>query len=143
MTPLFRHTTRTLIAFLVLCGPARAEDPLTAYLWASRPLIIFADSEKDPRFDRQLRELAKETEALEERDVVILTDIDTGGSRADRSELRKKFRPHGFTVILVDKEGETALRRPVVVTADDVTRQIDRMPMRLREIGRRLLAPIP
>jgi hypothetical protein len=136
MTPLFRHAFRAFFALFVFCAPAHAADPLAEHLWVSRPLLIFVDTDKDPRLDRQLAELAREADALTARGVVIITDADRGVSRADRSELRKKYRPHGFTVILIGKDGEIALRRPVVVTADDITRQIDRMPMRLREMGR-------
>lgn len=136
MTPFARHAFRAIFALAVLSAPAQAADPLAEHLWVSRPLIIFADNPADPSFTRQLAELEREKDALAERDVVIITDTDPGASRADRSELRKKLRPHGFTIILIGKDGEVALRRPVVVTADDITRQIDRMPMRLREMGR-------
>lgn len=136
MTPFARHACRAFFALSVLSAPAHAADPLAEHLWVARPLMIFADSDKDPSFARQLLELEREKDALAERDVLIITDTDPGASRADRSELRKKYRPHGFTVILIGKDGEIALRRPVVVTADDITRQIDRMPMRRREMGR-------
>jgi hypothetical protein len=137
MTPLYRHAALTLLAFTLSCGPAWAQDALDAYLWNGRPLIIFADSDKDTRFTEQIAALNNEADALEERGVIVITDVATGGSRADRSELRKRFRPHGFTVILVAMDGEVALRRPMVVTADDITRLIDRTPMRQRELQRR------
>lgn len=116
---------------------AQDADPLAEYLWTSRPVIIFADSPRDPRLDRQLAAFAREKDALEDRQVVVLTDAEPGPSRADWSALRKRFRPHGFTVVLVDKDGEVKLRRPVLVSADDVTRLIDRTPLRLQEMGRR------
>lgn len=136
MTPLARHAFRAIFALIVLSAPVHAADPLAEHLWVSRPLLIFADTDKDPRFSRQMAELAREQAALDERDVVIITDTDPGASRSERSELRKKFRPHGFNVLLIGKDGEIQLRRPVVVTADDITRQIDRDPMRRREMGR-------
>jgi len=136
MTPLLRHAFRAIFALAVLAGPVRAAEPLAEHLWVSRPLIIFADTPLDPSFSRQLAELEREKDALAERDVVIITDTDPGASRSERSALRKMLRPHGFTVILIGKDGEIALRRPVVVTADDITRQVDRMPDRLREMGR-------
>lgn len=134
----FRLAALLGAAFGLAALPVHAqEDPLAEHLWTSRPVIIFADSDRDPRFARQMAELEKEPEALAERDVVILTDTDPGASRSDRSALRKKFRPHGFNILLVGKDGEIKMRRPVVVTADDITRMIDRTPLRQQEMGRR------
>ncbi len=131
--------------FLLLLGalPLRAgaaganaePDPLADLLWVKRPLIIFADSPRDPRLDRQLRALEREREELEKRDVVIIVDTDPGPSRFDTTPLREKFRPHDFNVLLIDKDGSVKMRRPVVVTAFDVMRLIDRLPSRREEIG--------
>ena len=126
-----------LAALLIAAPVAAQDDPLAEHLWTRRPVLIFADSDRDPRFARQLAEFEREAAALEERDVVIITDTSPGTSLQDRSALRRKFRPHGFNVLLIGKDGEIKLRRPVVVSADDVTRMIDRMPMRQREMGRR------
>ncbi|MGG7568471.1 DUF4174 domain-containing protein [Rhodovulum sp. DZ06] len=138
MSPRLR--ARAAAALVILAAPlgaaAQEEDPMAEYLWTARPVIVFADSDRDPRFVRQLQELEREAEALAERDVVILTDT-APEPRSERSALRRKYRPHGFNVLLIGKDGEIKLRRPVVITADDVTRMIDRMPMRQREMGRR------
>ena len=111
-------------------GAAAEEDPLAQYLWEARPVVIFADSDKDPRFQRQVASLADRPDEMAERDVVILLDTDPDGDSA----LRRKFRPRDFQIILVGKDGETKLRRPHPITAEDLNRQIDRMPMRRREM---------
>jgi hypothetical protein len=131
--------------FLLLLGtlPFRAyaadanADPLADLLWVKRPLIIFADNPSDPRLDRQLRALEREREELEKRDVVIIVDTEPGPSRFETTALRQKFRPHDFNVLLVGKDGSVKMRRPVVVTAFDVMRLIDRLPLRQEEINRR------
>lgn len=142
MTPTRLPRRTALIGAVLVCLPlasARGQeaDPLADLLWSARPVVIFADSPRDPRLARQIAAFEREKDALAERDVVILTDAEPGVSRADSSALRKRFRPHDFTVIVVDKDGEVLLRRPVVISADDVTRLIDRTPLRLQETGRR------
>jgi hypothetical protein len=119
------------LAAAVAVWPAVAEDdPLSVYLWEARPVIIFADSDKDPRFIRQIAALTEASDEMAERDVVILTDTDP----TTLSPLRKKFRPRDFQIILIGKDGQIALRRPHPLKAEDLNRQIDRMPMRRREM---------
>lgn len=131
-----RHALSLFIGFAgfaaIFAGAALAEDdPIAAYKWEARPVIIFADSEKDPRFQRQVANLAARSDDMTERDVVILMDTDPTVA----SELRTKFRPRGFQIILIGKDGEIKLRRPHPITAEDLNRQIDRMPTRRREMN--------
>ena len=65
-----------------------ATDPLAEYKWIARPLVIFADSSFDPRFVRQMEMLAEDPVALEERDVVVLTDTDPSVYGPLRERLR-------------------------------------------------------
>jgi hypothetical protein len=119
-------------------GPATAQaDPLAEHLWVARPVIVFAPSDQDPRFQRQMRELESRAEELAERDVVVITDTTPGISRSDTTPLRAKFRPHDFNLLIVGKDGEVKLRRPGPVTAAQILRLIDRLPLRQQEIGRR------
>ena len=98
--------------------------------WVARPIIIFADSPADPRVETQLANLDRSREALEERDVVILVDTDP----AARSELRQTYRPRDFIVLVVGKDGEIKYRKPTPITAREVLRLIDRLPLRRQEI---------
>jgi len=128
-----RHALALFIGFAaIIAGPALAEDdPIAAYKWEARPVIIFADSEKDPRFQRQVSNLSSRPDDMTERDVVILLDTDPNANSA----LRKKFRPRDFQILLIGKDGQIKLRRPHPITAEDLNRQIDRMPMRRREMN--------
>lgn len=128
-----RHALSLFIGFAALFASSvmADDDPIAAYKWEARPVIIFADSEKDPRFQRQVANLSSRSDDMTERDVVILMDTDPTVASA----LRKKFRPRGFQIILIGKDGEIKLRRPHPITAEDLNRQIDRMPTRRREMN--------
>ena len=115
----------------LIAAPALAEeDPLAQYLWEARPVIVFADSDRDPRFQRQVAALSARPDDMAERNVVILLDTDPSA----KSALRKRFRPRDFQILLIGKDGQIKLRRPHPITAEDLNRQIDRMPMRRREM---------
>jgi len=128
-----RHALSLIIGFAAIFASAALaeDDPIAAYKWEARPVIIFADSEKDPRFQRQVANLAARSDDMTERDVVILMDTDPGADSA----LRKMFRPRDFQILLIGKDGEIKLRRPHPITAEDLNRQIDRMPIRRREMN--------
>lgn len=109
-----------------------ATDPLAEYKWIARPLVIFADSSFDPRFVRQMEMLAEDPVALEERDVVVLTDTDP----SVYGPLRERLRPYDFTLVLLDKEGNIVLRKSTPWTARELSRAIDKLPLRKDEIDR-------
>lgn len=106
------------------------EATLDEFQWRARPIVVFADTPEDPRFDQQMARLREGLDALEARDVVILTDTDPEA----RSPLRMKLRPRGFMLVLIAKDGTVALRKPVPWTVRELSRSIDKMPLRQREI---------
>jgi hypothetical protein len=110
-------------------APADMAD-LSEFQWKKRPVLVFADSENDPAFIEQLELLEAEWEELAERDVVVLTDTDP----AARSAMRLKMRPRGFMLVLVGKDGGIKLRKPFPWNVREISRSIDKMPMRQREI---------
>ncbi|TDK41050.1 DUF4174 domain-containing protein [Antarcticimicrobium luteum] len=113
------------------------ETELGAFLWLRRPILIFSDTPSDPRFIDQIAMLEAEAARLTERDVVILTDTDPGA----RSPARQKLRPRGFQFVLIAKDGTVALRKPAPLSVREITRTIDKMPMRQREVEERRAAP--
>lgn len=131
-----------LILFLFLMGvPAQAQDvafaPITAgdheldeYLWTARPLVIFADNENDPRFIDQMAFISERIEDLELRDVVVITDTDPGAN----SIIREDLRPRGFMLVLIGKDGQIYLRKPTPWRVRELTRSIDKMPIRQQEM---------
>lgn len=108
-----------------------AEDvDLNEFLWKNRPLIVFADSPADPRFIQQMEFIAARPEDLVERDIIVLTDTDP----AAKSALRQKFRPRGFMLMLVGKDGIRYLRKPFPWDVREISRSVDKLPTRRREI---------
>ena len=112
-----------------LFAPADMTD-LSEFRWKKRPVVVFADDENDPAFIEQIEFLEERAEALLERDVIVLTDTDP----AARSPLRLRMRPRGFMLVLVGKDGGIKLRKPFPWDVREITRSIDKMPMRQREI---------
>lgn len=106
------------------------ETNLNDFLWEKRPIVVFADTERDPAFIRQMELLEDRKEALAERDVVILTDTDPEAM----SELREELRPRGFMLVLIGKDGGVKLRKPFPWSVRELSRSIDKMPMRQQEL---------
>ncbi len=122
------------LAVFGLTWPAAATDvsaPSLADLkWVSRPIVIFADSPADPRLAQQIANFEARQTDLDDRDVVVIVDTDP----STLSELRRKFRPRDFTILVIGKDGEVKYRKPNPITVREVTRLIDRMPLRQQEI---------
>lgn len=110
-----------------------AEVSLEDFRWIARPVVVFADSEFDPAFQEQIDLLAGRADQLAERDVVVITDTDPDA----RSELRLKLRPRGFMLALIGKDGMVKLRKPFPWDVRELSRSIDKMPMRRQEIRER------
>ena len=106
---------------------------LKIYEWTHRPIVIFANSDRDPNFISQVEFLSEDIRALQERDIIVLIDTDPNFS----SSLRKKLRPHGFAFILIGKDGQVKLRKPSPWNIREIARVIDKMPLRQQEITRK------
>ena len=112
-------------------GPIDATNvDLRDFLWLKRPLVIFADTPDDPAFQRQMQRITAELGPLEERDVVILTDSDPAAQTA----VRRQLRPRGFSLVLMDKDGEVKRRNPAPWGVREITHAIDRFPLRRQEM---------
>ena len=103
---------------------------LSDFLWIARPIVVFADTDADPRFREQMALLAERPEPLLERDVVITFDTDPEA----RSAIRQELRPRGFALVLMDKDGTVNLRRPSPRDVREISRAIDNMPLRIEEM---------
>lgn len=94
-------------------------------IYVRRPVIVFADLPNDPNYIRQMEYLGLIHEDLQRRDVVLITDTDP----AHPSELRKRLRPRGFTLVLMDKGWDSALRKPLPWQGREIINAIDKMPI--------------
>lgn len=107
------------------------ETTLEEHLWAARPLVIFADTPRDPRFAEQLALLEARPGPLIERDVVVILDADP----ATRSDVRQALRPRGFSLVLLQRDGRVVLRKPTPWDVREIMRAIDKLPLRIEEMG--------
>ena len=107
-----------------------SEIDLKDFLWIARPVVVFADAPQVPAFREQMELLADRPDALAQRDVVIITDTDPDAL----SDIRRKLRPRGFQLTVIGKDGEVALRKPFPWDIREISRSIDKMPMRQREL---------
>lgn len=112
-------------------SPIRAVDVTPeSFLWQKRPILVFADSADDPNFLRQLELLARDPADLIERDAVVIIDTEP----ELRSAFRLKLRPRGFSLVILDKDGAPELRKPMPWTSREITRAIDKFPLRRQEM---------
>jgi hypothetical protein len=128
----------TDVASAAFAPVAAAEAaPLDAYRGAQRPLVVFSDRPDDAAYVQQMRFLETRWGELVDRDVVLIVDTDPAAA----SDLRKRLRPRGFMMVLIDKDGTVALRKPFPWDVRELSRAIDRMPTRREELRNRRAAP--
>ena len=145
---MFRQFFSIFISVITLYTPVIAGETLSAWkanpsqifstsdvdledmIWAARPLIIFANSPLDPTFKQQMALLQESFEVLIERDVMVVVDTNPNS----KSILRKNLRPKGFVWVLIGKDGTVKLRKPFAWDMRELSRVIDKMPMRQQEI---------
>ncbi|MFT4013230.1 MAG: DUF4174 domain-containing protein [Paracoccus sp. (in: a-proteobacteria)] len=113
---------------------AAQADP-REFLWQARPVVVFADTAADPAFLDQIRMLRGDPVALTLRDVVVITDSDPAAA----SSWRRQLRPEGFSLVLLDKDGQVKQRKPAPWSVREISRAIDKFPLRLQEMGRAAL----
>jgi hypothetical protein len=119
-------------------GPAGTPaDPLAAadvvladLIFVKRPVIVFADTPNDPNFIRQMQLLQRDRGDLADRDAVVIVDTDP----ADATDVRRQFRPRGFSLVLVDKDGRAMRRLPLPAELREILNTIDRSPVRRQEM---------
>lgn len=114
--------------------PAKVFDAdgvaLDDLLWQARAVVVFANSPNDPLFIRQVDLLMDEVERLTTRDVIVITDTDPEAQTA----LRMKLRPRAFMMVLIGKDGQVKLRKPAPWDVRELSRSIDKAPLRQQEI---------
>jgi hypothetical protein len=107
------------------------DTDLSSYRWTHRPIVVFANSPEDVNYTRQIKMLESELNQLLVRDVVVLTDTNP----SEVSPLRELLRPRGFGLLLIGKDGQVKLRKPFPWSVRELSRAIDKMPMRRQELN--------
>ncbi|WP_281983291.1 DUF4174 domain-containing protein [Thalassorhabdomicrobium marinisediminis] len=108
---------------------------LEDFMWRARPVVVFADNPNDPRYQQQLELLAERPDDLADRDVIVIVDTDPSAASA----LRTRLRPRGFMLVIMGKDGQVELRKPAPWSAREISRSIDKMPLRQQEVETRRL----
>lgn len=136
-----------LITFaLLFTFPSFMEaQSLNQYRWKSRLVLLFTPSPDDPMFEQQVKLLYKQTDELEERNLVFLFITPNGkfentGRFLKEAAARKLYEKFGaeqyqFEMVLVGLDGYEKFRAVNRITPASVLIElIDGMPMRRREL---------
>lgn len=107
-----------------------SEVTLDQFQWIARPVVIFADTPADPRFQQQMDYIIEGIEDLADRDVVVIVDT----SPETLSSVREQLRPRGFMLAIIGKDGTVQIRKPLPWTIREISRNIDKLPLRLQEV---------
>lgn len=107
-----------------------SEVTLDEFKWRARLIVVFADTDADPAFRLQMDLLNRRPEVLAERETLVIVDTDP----AAQSAVRRALRPREFMLVLIDKEGQVELRKPRPWGLREISRVIDKMPLRQLEI---------
>lgn len=99
-------------------------------LYIHRIVAVFANSPQDPAFIRQMEILAPNLGDLADRDVLLVADT----TPEPQSELRKTLHPRGFSLVIMDKDGSVAIRKPLPWDVREISRAIDKFPSRRAEV---------
>ena len=91
-------------------------------IWEKRPVLVLSNSHLDPNLKQQLKMFRSDPDALSSRDVKVFVD----DKPEPNSNLRKRFRPKGFLIILIGKDGQIKLRKNSPWSARELTRIIDK-----------------
>ncbi|RUL89281.1 DUF4174 domain-containing protein [Tautonia sociabilis] len=129
-------------------GPM-AEFSMLNYRWEKRVILVFATTLSDPNYQHAANETRRWNEALDDRDVVVITAVRDGFSRAgdrlldreDLAKLRSEFGvgPEEFALILVDLDGTEEARWDHVPPMDEIFDRLDAMTRKREEEAGRTL----
>ena len=122
-----------LSIFLIIPSAYASEDTLDItyvetntdikdLIWEKRPVLVFSNSHLDPNLKQQIEMFGSDPDALSSRDVKVFVD----DKPEPNSDLRKRFRPKGFLIILIGKDGQIKLRKNSPWSARELTRIIDK-----------------
>jgi len=100
------------------------------FQWLNRLIVVFADTDRDPVFQRQIELLFERPQDLIDRDVIVITDTDPDNPSAFRQQLR----PRGFSFVFIDKDSVVKLRKPSPWSAREISRSIDKTDLRQDEL---------
>ncbi len=138
--------TAAIAAAGLVSDEGHAASSMENYIWEKRPLVLFAPDETHPIRAAQSEALENQSDALRERDMVVIevvgqtTRIDGRASpelKADALRRRYGVAAGEAVALLVGKDGGVKLRQPHALGASTLFETIDAMPMRRHEMRQR------
>ncbi len=131
------YTFMKILLFCLLLGVTWSSwqaDPLAAYRWKFRVLLVFAPRADATALAEQRRFIENKKTGFQDRDLVVLEL--TNGAKAEALRQQFSVKPEVFAVILIGKDGGEKLRQTKPVAPGELFDLIDSMPMRQREMRR-------
>ncbi len=117
---------------------------LESFRWKNRVALVFGPTFYDTTVEQQRQSLEQHIDGADERDLIVGYIFEDGQSTlgdgammtADAAELRQRLGvvPGSFAFVLIGKDGGVKRHALEPVGFDDLSGQIDAMPMRQREI---------
>lgn len=123
-----------LLVLLTLTAPSNAElnkGYLQEYKWKKRVVLLFSDSKENDIYSRQIKELEKNSDENEDRDLKIITILDTSENQSYYQTYNVKSL---FSITLLGKDGFVKLKEDNYIAPKQIYELIDSMPMRQLEI---------
>ena len=146
---------RVLVLMFLWWPVCFAQQTLASLKDTHRVLLVFAPSERDPRYVQQMQMLEHHGAEMQERDLVLIPVVTEAGPQitpetlrvirgpglSDQEQVlaRRRFHlaPEAFAVVLLGKDGGEKLRVTAPLSMERLNRTIDAMPMRKDEMKER------
>lgn len=146
--PALSRLSLSLLSLSLLAVPllaplnAAQAEPLSAYAWEARPIVVFAPDADDPALKEQLARFEGRDAARADYETPLivvagdLVTIDGAASALDAAALRRWYDApqDAFSVLLIGKDTGVKLERGAPIAPEEVFALINRMPMRRREV---------
>ena len=116
---------------------------LMEHRWNDRVLLLYTDDLDNPEYERQIRELKRDWQGVEDRRIVVYTILKEGYARGLPAEFwvrkasARKLPATGFYLELVGLDGGTKLQKEHYQPIADLWSLIDGMPMRRSELSKK------
>lgn len=132
------------LLFIPMLTFSQSEDILHPYIWKNRLLIVFATSDKNLNYQKQMSIIAKASTGFAERYLIVFSIFENHGvspmhQNLDNQTCKKlyekfKIGKDSFTVVLIGKDGGEKYRKNTILTSEELFAIIDAMPMRKAEM---------
>lgn len=136
---------RTLLIFAAIAFMTMtlSAQELKDHRWNDRVLMLYTDDLDNPEYERQIRELKRDWQGVEDRRLVVYTILQEGYARGlppefwVRNASPRKLPATGFYLELVGLDGGTKLREEQYQPIADLWSLIDGMPIRRSELSKK------